>query len=223
MPSLKLSTLAVLLALLALASIALALPGPGTCTCAKNGAKGDVASCDTADCYNFCKGKGATGTEKCVTKPKRAFAAEMSPVTETEAFMVQKAMFAIPCDLCEVTVADVQRIPESSCVTAIDNACKVVQKKFPQVKCSNLLETLACGVVRTQLANVNPQEVCNKYARCQVPALEVQPAFAKRASGVHVCRCSNGNEALDLGTSYNSCADCQEACYSGGWDHTVCY
>jgi hypothetical protein len=175
MPSLKLSTIVVLLALLALASIALALPGPGTCTCAKNGAKGDVASCDTADCYNFCKGKGATGTESCVTKPKRAFATETSPVTETEAFMVQKAMFAIPCDLCEVTVADVQKIPEASCVTALDNACKVVQNKFPDVKCSTLLETLACGVVRTLLVNLNPQEVCTKYARCQVPTLEMQP------------------------------------------------
>jgi hypothetical protein len=238
MPSLKLSNLAVLIALLALASIALALPGPGTCTCAKNGAKGDVGSCDTAECYNFCKGKGATGTEKCVTKPKHTLstAAKMSPITETEAFMVQKAMFAIPCDLCEVTVADVQKIPEASCVTALDNACKVVQKKFPEVKCSNLLETLACGVVRTLLTSQTPAQICTQVAKCQAPALEMQsnsvvePAahISSRPVGPtsppRHCLCENGvtSRAVKCGdpcaamcADYNSAVKmCNTACFT---------
>jgi hypothetical protein len=101
--------------------------------------------------------------------------AQTSAVTETEALMVQKAMFAIPCDMCEVIITDIQNIPEASCVTALDNACKVVQNKFPEVRCSTLLEILACGVVRTLLVNANPQEVCTQYAKCQASAFDMQP------------------------------------------------
>ena len=139
---------------------------------------------------------------------------ETTPITETEAFMVQKAMFAIPCDLCEVTVADVQKIPEASCATALDNACKVVQNKFPQVKCSNLLETLACGVVRTLLTSQTPAQICTQVAKCQAPALEMQPAaaaapapmtmwsslsnFATAAAGVPFGDCSAAGHTLQV-------------------------
>ena len=113
--------------------------------------------------------KGAFFESALATSTADAATTGTSPITETEAFMVQKAMFAIPCDLCEVTVADVQKIPEASCVTALDNACKVVQNKLPAVKCSNLLETLACGVVRTLLESQTPAQICTQVAKCQAP------------------------------------------------------
>lgn len=137
--------------------------------------------------------------------------AAASPVTETEALLVQKAMFAIPCDLCEVTIADVQKIPEASCVTAIDNACKVVQKKFPEVKCSNLLETLACGVVRTLLESQTPVQICTQIAKCQAADAAPAPApaapvamwssfsnFATAAAGVPFDDCSAAGHTLQV-------------------------
>ena len=214
----SLSTIAVLLAvaLCALASIAAALPG--ACHCATNHYTVDVASCDTTECHDYCFNHAGTTGWTCKPKPQaqRALAtaqsdSETAPViTETEAFMVQKAMLAIPCDLCEVTVADVQKIPEASCATALDNACKVVQAKFPQVKCSNLLETLACGVVRTLLNSQTPAQICTQVAKCQASdvnamalasALELDSsrstvvanvaAAASAAGGVaYTCKCN---------------------------------
>jgi hypothetical protein len=182
MPSLKLSTLAVLLALVALASIALASPprpNPPKFSCWCSGGQISTTATCGPTCDAFCTSFNHDGRVfkalDCKNHPALSVnpealevtLAQTSPVTETEAFMVQKAMFAIPCDLCEVTVADVQKIPEASCVSAIDNACKVVQKKFPEVKCSNLLETLACGVVRTLLESQTPAQICTQVAKCQ--------------------------------------------------------
>jgi hypothetical protein len=226
------TTIALILALLALLSFAAASqaavrpPTPSTCLC-QNGF-GSQLKCGDA-CTAFCTGRGTT-VQKCVaanlassfaTADSAATAASLA--SDAEAHMVAKAMFAIPCDLCEVAIGDIQRIKEANCVQTLDNACKIVQKKFPQVKCSSLIETLACGVVRTLLANVNPQQVCSKYARCQVPdaallqaqQLEQAAVAVNGAQATVQCQCvNNGNGNSFQAVLVNSdCGACNALCH----------
>ena len=77
------------LALLALAALVAAAPGPGTCNCGRND-NHQVASCDTAECYNVCSffaGNGNSG--KCTTNKK--FSAVQSMLTQAAAFNADAA------------------------------------------------------------------------------------------------------------------------------------
>ena len=177
-PSPKFTTLALLCAVLAL-SCSSAMAGEfGECQCTRqNGSVFNlqVGRCDAPDCYNECIKNAGGKSEKCVTKKTPddndsvlpfAGVQPMVTISEAETYFLQKFMIKIPCDVCEATLMEVRQIPEAQCVNAMDNACTTLQKKFPSITCSKLVETLACGVARTTLANIDPAIACSKYAKC---------------------------------------------------------
>jgi hypothetical protein len=67
----------------------------------------------------------------------------------------------IPCALCEATIDNVAKIPESQCVTLIGSVCTTLK-----INCSPFVETLACGAIKTLLANANSTTICTKYVKC---------------------------------------------------------
>jgi hypothetical protein len=159
-----------------------------------------------------------------------------SSITETEALMVQTAMSFIPCDVCEATVSDIKKVSDSGCATAIDNACRVAQKKFPQVSCSPLLEKLTCGVLQHLLDSQTPAQICAQVAQCQAPVPSahalplivphsLSPAAAGTNNGVVQCQCNkNGGNSWSATFSTCNCNACDDACHDMfGPDRVVIY